>query len=49
MTNDNTTNGRHRRADGTPEVFTQVVIGNGAVWRWSVARHDWVQIGRVAA
>lgn len=41
MHNHDTSGGKHRRADGDEKVLTQVVIGQGHIWRWSEARHAW--------
>lgn len=41
MSNDITPGGRHRRADGEDAIFGQVVIGQGYIWRWSIAKHVW--------
>ena len=35
--------GRHRRADGSPKAYGQVIVGiNGQLWRWDEGWHTWV-------
>lgn len=34
--------GKHRRLDnGDEDIFEQVVIGGGHIWRWSEQRNAW--------